>query len=107
MGYSFFSDVVCFGTTCKTTQYGRPLGIYGGINNHRRTIIFGVTLLFDETIPSFNWIFSTFVQIMGKEPKTIILTDQVNEMATTIEMSYPTLVIVCVFGICIKMLVIT
>lgn len=106
MDYSFFGDVVCFGTTFKTTQYGRPLGIYGGINNHRRTIIFGVTLLFDETIPSFNWLFSTFVQIMSKEPKTIILTDQVKAMTTTIEMSYPILLL-CEFGICIKMLVIT
>lgn len=73
--YHFFGDVVCFDTTYKTNKYGRPLGVFVGINHHRKTIAFGAALLYDETITSFTRLFSIFVKTMsGKEPKTI-LTD--------------------------------
>lgn len=54
MDYSFFGDVVCFDITCKTSQYGRPLGIFVGVNHHRKTVVFSVALLYNETIPSFT-----------------------------------------------------
>lgn len=79
---------ICFDTTYKTDQCGRPLGIFDGIDNHGRTIIFGIALLFDEAIPSFNWLFFTFVPIIGKEPKTILI-DRDKAMAAAMECVLP------------------
>jgi zinc finger SWIM domain-containing protein 3 len=44
-----------------------PLEVFVGLNNHRQTIIFGAALLYDETIPPFQWLFETFLQAMGGE----------------------------------------
>ena len=47
-----------------------------GFNHHRQTCVFGAALLIDETIPSFEWLFHTFVKCMnGKAPVTMY-TDQ-------------------------------
>ncbi|XP_024625265.1 protein FAR1-RELATED SEQUENCE 5-like [Medicago truncatula] len=87
--YGYFGDVVTFDTTYKTNKGYRPLGVVVGLNNHRQTIIFGATLLYDETIPSFQWLFETFLKAMGgKKPKTI-LTDQDAAMAKGISLVMP------------------
>jgi hypothetical protein len=51
--YSHFGDVVTFDTTYSTNKDARPLGVFLGLNHHRETVIFGATLLYDETIESF------------------------------------------------------
>ncbi|XP_026451783.1 protein FAR1-RELATED SEQUENCE 11-like [Papaver somniferum] len=50
-------------------------GIFVGINNHGKTIMFGCALLRNETRETFRWLMKKFVSIMGKPPITI-LTDQ-------------------------------
>jgi zinc finger SWIM domain-containing protein 3 len=47
-----------------------------GTNHHKQTIIFGASLLFDETIPLFVWLFKTFLSAMGGKHPSIIFTDQ-------------------------------
>ena len=87
--YGYFGDVITFDTTYKTNKGYRPLGVFVGLNNHRQTVIFGGTLLYDETIPSFKWLFETFLKAMGgKKPKTI-LTDQDAAMANAISVVMP------------------
>lgn len=41
LDYNYFGDVVCFDTTYKTNRYGRPMGVFVGINHHRHTCVFG------------------------------------------------------------------
>ncbi|KAK9697288.1 hypothetical protein RND81_08G027500 [Saponaria officinalis] len=87
--YGYFGDVVVFDTTYRTNKYYRPFGVFVGYNNHRETVIFGAALLYDETIPSFEWLFETFLKAMGgKKPKTI-LTDQDAAMANAIPSVMP------------------
>ena len=75
---------MCFDTTYRTNQYGRPFAPFIRVNHHKQTIIFGAALLYDKTIESFKWLFKTFLSAMSrKEPKTI-LKDQFAAMAKAI-----------------------
>ncbi|GAU41201.1 hypothetical protein TSUD_26260 [Trifolium subterraneum] len=87
--YGYFGDVITFDTTYKTNKDYRPLGVFVGLNNHRQTIIFGAALLYDETIPSFEWLFETFLKAMGGEKPKTILTDQDAAMAKAISIVMP------------------
>ncbi|WJX88171.1 hypothetical protein P8452_70284 [Trifolium repens] len=87
--YGYFGDVITFDTTYKTNKDYRPLGVFVGLNNHRQTIIFGAALLYDETIPSFQWLFETFLKAMGGEKPKTILTDQDPAMAKAISLVMP------------------
>ncbi|CAL5201418.1 unnamed protein product [Lathyrus oleraceus] len=87
--FGCFGDVVSFDTTYKTDKDYRPLGVFVGLNNHKQMIVFGATLLYDETIPSFQWLFETFVQAMGGEKPKTIITDQDAAMATAISLVMP------------------
>ena len=60
-----------------------------GFNHHRVTIIFGATLMYNETTDSFIWLFETFFKAMcGKSPKTIFI-DQDVAMANAISHIMP------------------
>jgi zinc finger SWIM domain-containing protein 3 len=67
--YQSYGDVVGFDTTYRKLDDGRPLGLLVGVNNHKKTTIFGAALLYNETAESFIWMFRTFLKVMsGKKP---------------------------------------
>nr|XP_034599340.1 protein FAR1-RELATED SEQUENCE 5-like [Setaria viridis]XP_034599341.1 protein FAR1-RELATED SEQUENCE 5-like [Setaria viridis] len=73
MDYACFGDAMSFDTTFQTNKFEMPFAPFLGTNHHKQTIIFGAALLFDETIPSFVWLFETFLTAMsGKHPSTIL-----------------------------------
>ncbi|RWR82329.1 protein FAR1-RELATED SEQUENCE 5-like protein [Cinnamomum micranthum f. kanehirae] len=89
MDYECFGDVVCFDTTYKVHEYGRPFAPFIGVNHQKQAIIFGVAFLYDETVESYKWLFKTFCDAMsGRKPKTIF-TDQSRVMANAIEVEMP------------------
>jgi len=49
------SDVV-FDTTYKVNSYDMPFGIFVGVNNHGKTILFGCALLQIETTRASRWL---------------------------------------------------
>lgn len=54
-------------------MYDMPFGLFVGVNNHFQSVLLGGVLMTDETIETFEWIFSEFSKLMGgKEPKTIL-----------------------------------
>jgi len=59
--YEVFGDVVCFDTTYRKLNDGRPFGLLVGVNNNKKTTIIGAALLYDETAESFVWLFNTFL----------------------------------------------
>ncbi len=86
--YEDFGDVVCFDTTYRKLDDGRPFGLLVGVNNHKKTTVFGAALLYDESADSFVWLFNTFLNVMsGKKPKTI-LTDEDAAMAKAIKLVF-------------------
>ncbi|XP_047320618.1 protein FAR1-RELATED SEQUENCE 3-like [Impatiens glandulifera] len=74
--YSHFGDVICFDTTYRKNNEGRPIALFVGVNHHKQSIIFGVSLLYDEISISFEWLFDTFSKAMREKKSTTILTDQ-------------------------------
>jgi len=73
MQYEHFGDVVSFDTTFKTNLYDMPFGLFVGVNNHFKTVLFAGVLMTDEKIESFKWVFKEFASLMGgKELKTIL-----------------------------------
>jgi len=59
--YHCFGDVISLDTTYCTNRDYRPFAIFSGFNHYRRGVIFGKTLLYNETIESFKWLFQTFL----------------------------------------------
>jgi hypothetical protein len=89
MDYKCFGDVVSFDTTFQTNKFKMPFAPILGTNHHKQTIIFGCALIFNGTIPSFVWLFESFLKAMsGKHPSTVF-TDQDAAMATTIAHLFP------------------
>ena len=58
--YKKFGDVVVFDTTYKVNSYDMPFGIFVGVDNHGRTILFPCALLWNETISAFIWLMKVF-----------------------------------------------
>jgi zinc finger SWIM domain-containing protein 3 len=89
LDYGIFGDVVFFDTTYRTNKECRPFGAFVGLNHHYQQVVFGASLLYDETSQSFEWLFHTFLECMsGKKPKTIF-TDRDPAMAKAIPLVMP------------------
>ena len=54
--YQKYGDVIVFYTTYKVNVYNMPFGIFVGVNNHGKTILFGCALLRNETTSVFRWL---------------------------------------------------
>ena len=77
--YEDFGDCVTFDTTYKTNKFHMPLGVFVGVNHHLQSTIFAVALVRDETIPSFEWVFKTFLRCMNNKPPICMLTGTKNK----------------------------
>ena len=73
MDYACFGDVVSFDTTFQTNKFEMPFAPILGANHHKQTIIFGVALLFNETIESFVWLFDEnwLIETIGENESEI------------------------------------
>jgi zinc finger SWIM domain-containing protein 3 len=80
---------VSFDTTFQTNKFEIPFAPILGTNHHKQTIIFGVALLYNETISSFIWLFETFFIAMGGKHPITIFTDQDAAMAGAIAYVFP------------------
>ena len=70
--YKKYGDVVVFYTTYKENAYDMPFGIFVGIDNYGKTILFSCALLQNETTSVFRWLMKVhylsykFVQLLFK-----------------------------------------
>lgn len=53
------------------------VGLFAGKNNHNRSVIFGISLINQETKEDFKKLFIAFFQTMKKCPETIITDQQI------------------------------
>jgi hypothetical protein len=67
MDYKCFGDTMSFDTTFQTNKFEITFAPLLGTNHHKQTIIFGCALLLNETIPSFVWLFQTFLTAMPEK----------------------------------------
>jgi zinc finger SWIM domain-containing protein 3 len=82
--YALFGDVITFHTTYSTNKEYRPFGVFVGFNHFREIVVFGATLLYDETVDSFKWLFETFLAAHNQKHPTTIFTDQHAEMGRAV-----------------------
>lgn len=57
---------------------------FTGIDNHRKSITFGVGLLSSETTDSYVWLLNSFLKAFGKQP-SVVVTDEDAAMKIAIE----------------------
>ncbi|XP_028091549.1 protein FAR1-RELATED SEQUENCE 5-like [Camellia sinensis] len=74
--YELFGDAVSFDTTFRTNKEYWALALFTGFNHFRKTVIFGASLLYDETTASFEWLFETFLHAMSGEKPRCFFADQ-------------------------------
>nr|XP_045084691.1 protein FAR1-RELATED SEQUENCE 5-like [Aegilops tauschii subsp. strangulata] len=71
--YEDFGDVLVFNSTYKMNRYGMPFIPFVGLNNHRKTTVFGCAIVLDETEETYVWLLQTFLRSMcQKMPKSVI-----------------------------------
>jgi len=71
--YEIFGDVLSFDTTYQTNKEHRPLASFVGFNNHRKMIVFGGALMYDETSESFSGCSKHFLeQCLEKHQKLFL-----------------------------------
>ncbi|KAJ6723842.1 FAR1-RELATED SEQUENCE 10 ISOFORM 1 [Salix koriyanagi] len=102
--HALFGDVVTFDTTYRSITYGLLLGVWFGMDNHGRAILYGCVLLQDESSHSFTWALQTFVRfIRGRHPQTIV-TDMELALRDAIARELPnTKHVVCIWHILSKL----
>jgi hypothetical protein len=93
--YRKFKDCVFFDTTFCTNRYDMPFAPIVGINNHMQSIMLGCALLPDEKKETFKWVFETWMDAMGHEPPTCIMTDQCASITSAIDAVFPRVVHRC------------
>lgn len=86
--YAYFGDVITFDTTFGTNKDCRPLGVFVGLNQFREMVIFGATLLYDETESSFKWLFEAFLEAHKQKHPRTIYTDQDMAMKNAISVVF-------------------
>jgi hypothetical protein len=87
--YRKFKDCIFFDTTFCTNRYDMPFAPIVGINNHMQSIMLGCALIPDEKKETFRWVFETWMDAMGQEHPTCIMTDQDAAMAGAIDDIFP------------------
>jgi MULE transposase domain len=60
--YALFDDMITFDTTFSTNKEYRSFGVFVGFNHFREFVVFGASLLNDESVEFFEWLFETFLE---------------------------------------------
>ncbi|EHA8589332.1 protein FAR1-RELATED SEQUENCE 5 [Cocos nucifera] len=81
MAYSYFGDVVALDTTYKKNRLMMPFVLFTGVNHHLQPVVFGCSVLLDETEASYIWLFETFLVAMSGRLPVSFVTDHCKALA--------------------------
>ncbi|KAK4486595.1 hypothetical protein RD792_006846, partial [Penstemon davidsonii] len=87
--YEQFGDVVLFDSTYKINIYRFPIVLFSGVNCHLCTCIFGIAILYSETIESYRWLLQTFRESMNGKSSIAVLTDHDASMRAAVLHEFP------------------
>ena len=80
-----------FDTSHATNKYALKFAAFTAVNKHGRSQILACSLIAQETIESFVWIFTQFLEAFRQYPR-VIITDGDPAMAAAINQVYPCVV---------------
>ena len=83
--YQNYGDVLVFDSTFKMNRYGMPFIPFVGLNNHRRTIVFGCAVVSDETKSTYVLLLKTFLKAMYQKKPRSVITDADGAMIRAIK----------------------
>ncbi|RYQ99599.1 hypothetical protein Ahy_B07g087539 [Arachis hypogaea] len=90
--FEYFRDVISFDTTYNTNRYNLVCGSFVGVNHHGQSTLLGCSLMKNEEIESFKWLFQSWLRCMGGNAPKGFLTDQCASMKRALEACMPTTV---------------
>ncbi|KAK1406148.1 hypothetical protein QVD17_41435 [Tagetes erecta] len=73
--YEAFGDVFASDATYGTNMYNMIFVPFTRVDHHKRCVTFGAGLLYDETIESYKWLLSRFLDT-HKKHHLLVLTNQ-------------------------------
>jgi zinc finger SWIM domain-containing protein 3 len=66
-----FGDVVSFDIVSGNNTNLRPFASFVGFNNYGEAVLLGMSLMYDATVESFQWLLETFMRaVAGRAPRT-------------------------------------
>ncbi|KAJ9556444.1 hypothetical protein OSB04_011058 [Centaurea solstitialis] len=86
LNYKEFGDTISFDATYRTNRHAMNFVPFIAIDNHKRSVVVGSTLISSEDGDNFTWVLNTFIKAHWKEPRFVI-TDQclgMKEAITTV-----------------------
>ncbi|RYR39354.1 hypothetical protein Ahy_A09g044858 [Arachis hypogaea] len=87
--FEYFGDVISFDTTYNTNRYNLVCGSFVGVNHHGQSTLLGCSLMKNEEIESFKWLFQCWLRCMGANAPKGFLTDQCTSMKRALEACMP------------------
>ncbi|RYQ88189.1 hypothetical protein Ahy_B09g095536 isoform B [Arachis hypogaea] len=87
--FEYFGDVISFDTTYNTNRYNLVCGSFVGVNHHGQSTLLGCSLMKNEEIESFKWLFQSWLRCMGGNAPKGFLTDQCASMKRHIMKKIP------------------
>ncbi|XP_024974842.1 protein FAR1-RELATED SEQUENCE 5-like [Cynara cardunculus var. scolymus] len=88
MNYKHFGDTISFDTTFRTNKHAMIFVPFVAIDNHKKSVVVGASLIRNESIVNFTWVLRAFMKAHGTQPKFVI-TDQCATMKQTIPIVFP------------------
>ncbi|RYQ83484.1 hypothetical protein Ahy_B10g102167 [Arachis hypogaea] len=88
--FEYFGDVISFDTTYNTNRYNLVCDSFVGVNHHSQSTLLGCSLMKNEEIESFKWLFECWLRCMGGNTLKGFLTDQCASMKRSLEACMPT-----------------
>ncbi|XP_056690209.1 protein FAR1-RELATED SEQUENCE 5-like [Spinacia oleracea] len=87
--YRAFDNVIAFDTTYKVNAYHKPLVVIVGVNHHRQSVVFVVSLVSHEKEETFKWILEQLTEAGDNVAPYTVLTDGDKAMANAISVVFP------------------
>ncbi|KAK1643049.1 hypothetical protein QYE76_060885 [Lolium multiflorum] len=87
--YEDYGDVLVFDSTYKMNRYCMPFIPFVGLNNHRRTTVFGCAIVSDEKEETYVWLLQTFLKAMCQKKPLSVITDADSAMIRAIRTVFP------------------
>ncbi|XP_024990644.1 protein FAR1-RELATED SEQUENCE 5-like [Cynara cardunculus var. scolymus] len=83
MNYKHFGDTISFDATFRTNKHAMIFVPFVAIDNHKKSVVVGASLIRNESVVNFTWVFNAFMKAHGSQPQFVI-TDQCAAMKQAI-----------------------